>query len=239
MDTTYSLDQLIERTNALLTSEKLKTFTTSTLRHYTSRQVLPKAKKVGREAKYSEEHVEAMLALRRSQSLGVTAKAHTAAKYYAEDVIESSGLNPGEHAPIHPNGIGTSAFTNCSAMEERSEIQKSAIDFLNKLDNSGWRPMPALSGSMATTPKLHALFGASSAMAEHATRSGISGLIAATSTGSELMKKITQAKPSTWEEFEIHPGLRLQVRSDLSSGGAVDQSEIMETFRRIIKTNLK
>lgn len=74
----FTIDQCVEQINARLTQEALPaTMNVRLLRHYQQNKSIPAPTQEGRFAKYSDEHVEAAVALRKAQDLGVSSKAYS------------------------------------------------------------------------------------------------------------------------------------------------------------------
>lgn len=73
-----TIDQCVEQINARLAQEGLSaTMNVRLLRHYQQNKSIPAPTQEGRFAKYSDEHVEAAVALRKAQDLGVSSKAYS------------------------------------------------------------------------------------------------------------------------------------------------------------------
>lgn len=73
-----TIDQCVEQINARLAQEGLPaTMNVRLLRHYQQNKSIPAPTQEGRFAKYSGDHVDAAVALRKAQDLGVSSKAYS------------------------------------------------------------------------------------------------------------------------------------------------------------------
>ena len=73
----FTVDQCVEKINARLEKDGLMgTMNVRLLRHYQQQKSMPSPTQEGRFAKYTDEHVEAVIALRKAQTIGVSSKAY-------------------------------------------------------------------------------------------------------------------------------------------------------------------
>jgi hypothetical protein len=188
MEKLYPLHQLLSIANSLVENEGLKKFSVSTLRHYTAKDILPKPTKEGREVRYGDQHIDAMISLRRAQHIGVTSRAHNHTKYFP-DIPEQKTLTP--VSTVIPLELRIDAEENTFSIDE---IKKKGLKFLESLG-----PPTMLPVTSSTTKHLTGFFG----------------LMNNTQINAEVsLEKTPRGNiPEIWSAWEISPGIRLQVSS--------------------------
>lgn len=222
MAKTYSLSQLVQEANSLLTKEGLEpSWNERLVRHYTSeKKVLTPPSKEGREARYNETHLEQLLSLRRAQKLGITATGFDNALKYSTNLSESSigatqarsmisGKAESLSSTLRATGSAFNATANASSvipkqLPETSQVQENALMFLRGLGSTGKEV--------------------------------------------DILEQVTQAvqlpastypaqnAPESWLTWEIQNGVRLNIRTDVydAFGSDVEKSliEAIKTIRK-------
>lgn len=148
-----TIDQCVEQINARLAEEGLvASMNVRLLRHYQQQKSIPAPTQEGRFAKYSDEHVEAVVELRKAQNIGVSSKAYT--------TISNIEKHADPRATVASLGMDTPAWMANSVVGAVSSASASpsALDLFNSgLDNarafSNIKIEPAKSKSlMASAP---------------------------------------------------------------------------------------
>lgn len=148
-----TIDQCVEQINARLAEEGLvASMNVRLLRHYQQQKSIPAPTQEGRFAKYSDEHVEAVVELRKAQDMGVSSKAYT--------TIANIEKHADPRATVASLGLDTPAWLANSVVGAVSSASASpsALDLFNSgLDNarafSNIKIEPAKSKSlMASSP---------------------------------------------------------------------------------------
>lgn len=98
-----TIDQCVEKINTRLAEEGLAAaMNVRLLRHYQQNKSIPAPTQEGRFAKYNDEHVEAVVALRKAQDMGVSSKAYT--------TISNIEKHVDQHATVASLGLNTPAW---------------------------------------------------------------------------------------------------------------------------------
>lgn len=200
MTTTYSLSQLVETANQVLASEGLPSELNERLvRHYASSKALPSPAKQGREAVYDEAHLNALLSLRRSQSRGITSKGYTQLVAESDSTFDASSA-----AGV---AYGGSVVPNASLLRAAaSSPREGALAYLRGISPTASAPESMTFGIASASQDATALVGMSN----------------------QLLSKpvLTSSAPAaeSWTTWEVAPGVRFEVRSDVGWTKAAEDS---------------
>lgn len=138
----YNLSDFVEEVNKKLETAGVDSKVNERLvRHYTTEKLVPVPLKEGKEARYTEQHVDALVSLRCSQQAGLTTKA---LKSISDGYDTSSLLN----------SSGTRGYSSSAS----GQTSNSALSFLKSLDT----PVVAKRSLMSQPADLmgNAVFGA-------------------------------------------------------------------------------
>lgn len=127
-----TIDQCVEKINTRLAEEGLAAaMNVRLLRHYQQNKSIPAPTQEGRFAKYNDEHVEAVVALRKAQDMGVSSKAYT--------TISNIEKHVNQHATVASLGLDTPSWLANSAVGSVSSFSATpqALNlFGTSLDNA-------------------------------------------------------------------------------------------------------
>lgn len=131
----FTIDQCVEQINARLAQEGLPaTMNVRLLRHYQQNKSIPAPTQEGRFAKYSNEHVEAGVALRKAQDLGVSSKAYS--------TISNIEKHPDPTATVAslnldtPSWMGSSLVGSVSASNATPDVSGSIFASLPTMETA-------------------------------------------------------------------------------------------------------
>lgn len=124
----YNLSDFVEEVNRKLDADGVDSKVNERLvRHYTTEKLVPAPLKEGKEARYTEQHVDALVSLRTSQQAGLTTK-----------VLKS--LGEGYDASVLLSSSGSRGSSSAS----NSRPENSALSFLKSLDTVPSRSFTAM-----------------------------------------------------------------------------------------------
>ena len=110
-----TIDQCVEKINTRLAEEGLAAaMNVRLLRHYQQNKSIPAPTQEGRFAKYNDEHVDAVVALRKAQDMGVSSKAYT--------TISNIEKHVDQHATVASLGFDTPAWLANSVVGSVSSL---------------------------------------------------------------------------------------------------------------------
>lgn len=165
-----TIDQCVEQINARLTQEGLPaTMNVRLLRHYQQQKSIPAPTQEGRFAKYNDEHIDAVIALRKAQDMGVSSKAYTTISNIEKHAdphatVASLGLNTPSWMANSIVGAVSSASSSPSALDMFSSGLDNARAFSNiKIEPSKSKSVLLASPMPTSSPQLSPdiLYGAS------------------------------------------------------------------------------
>lgn len=184
----YNLPKLVDEVNKQLSDLGLENQVNERLvRHYTTEKLVPAPLKEGKEARYTEEHVNALVSLRNSQSIGYSTKVLKSTLLSASGSTSSNSL-------LASNSYCASPDTSYEqAVLAKSNASNPALDFLSTLSESNKPPMSrGFSASAKSSSSLTAPVASMVAQSAH-----------------EPEQK--------WSRIVIKDGLEVNIREDIKS----------------------
>lgn len=222
-----TIDQCVEQINARLAQEGMPaTMNVRLLRHYQQQKSIEAPTQDGRFAKYNNDHVETVVALRKAQELGVSSKAYTA--------ISSIEKHTDPNATVASLGLDTPAWLGSSVVGALSAPNASSA--LNSMSISGQTFALAASATNATpcdakTAALQALeaLGPGSPAMHPKTMSTLSRAIG-TSTLAKNIALPVKAPAREFTEWTLGHDVRVQIPTAALSTLPADKLQAFEAW---------
>ena len=209
--TTFLIDDCVKKINEALAKEGLpETMNARLLRHYTQLEGMPKPLKQGKYAVYQQAHIDAVLELRRSQSVGITSKAYS----YVSEARTASLKNDSALLLSDAFMSSSSAFASSTSPEamlpalnvassHRTPDQNRALMALAQLDTPSIRNPQFLSKSFQVA-------------AGRGAPVTIGSIGASLTTSAAPVPMSTSVPQHAWHEVECMDGVRLHIRNDVA-----------------------
>lgn len=256
-----TIDQCIEKINIRLTEEGLPaTINVRLLRHYQQQRSIPAPTQEGRFAKYTEEHIDAVVALRKAQDMGVSAKAYTTIatieKHVASNAtVASLGLDTPRWMANSIVGAVSSSSSSSSALDLFSTSLNNAYPALSTrtpdtmyaasnsnvesteelLKNAALRALKELSPASPVDSQMVSNSLSKSSISNARTMSTLARVVSAPSVSATSIKILDSKSPQTSAvrditQWTLAHNVCVQIPSNVFSSMSSDKQQAFEAW---------
>lgn len=260
--TSYTIEQLVDKVNSLMSSEDIKDARVSSqlsvrrVRDYQSKGLLREPIRVGRNSYYDEQHVEQLVALRSMQSSGLSDGVlkkitDSSPLYYQSSDLQVDTVSNQSQVPLNSISASFSAESN-EGLLANDEMKKKALSVLDKLANNA---SPTVGVSAATSQvNMQSLASSVLSMSRSASNSNYAtekqNLLDKEITGAtrhqnrsipepslsiDRLMKCAQPTPVSVKSYQVFDGVRLDIE-DKAPLSKDDKELIMEKLTKIISS---